>query len=97
MNQKIEVTNTSELYLKFLSDIQTVACRFESRITIQKGEVTVNAKNFEEILKLIGTKGTKLEITVEGKDAKKALAAICRLAEQNYLRLNHELLFQNNN
>ena len=56
MTSKITISNKSELYLKFLSDLQQVAIGFNSRITVQKGVVTVDAKSFMGILALIDAK-----------------------------------------
>ena len=59
---------------------------FGSRVTIQRedgGEV-VDAKSIMQLLMLAGTRGTRLKVMAEGKDAKTALKASGDLVESGF-------------
>ena len=96
MSEKMTISNNSKLYLNFLSELQRVAARFQSHISVRKGTAVADAKSFMEILGLIDAKGGQLEIIAEGEDAQVALGAIRNLAIQNYFKLNPESVHRHN-
>ena len=88
MKKTITILNNSKLYFKFLSEMQQTAVPFQSRITIQKGGITTDAKIFREILTLLDGEGPHLVVTAEGENTPAALEAIGQLAASNCLKLN---------
>jgi phosphocarrier protein HPr len=88
VRQKITILIKSKLYLRFLRELQSTASHFKSRVTIQKGEMVADAKSFMEVLSLIDSKGSRLEIVAEGEDAPRALETVRQLAEESLLKFN---------
>ena len=60
------------------------ASAFESQITVRNGDVEVDGKSIMQMMMLAATKGTKLEITAEGDDAKSACQAIKELVAAGF-------------
>lgn len=62
------------------------ACKYRSRILIEQGGKTVNAKSMMGILSLGATMGDKLALMIDGDDEEKALSAIAPLVGQMFAK-----------
>ena len=60
------------------------AKRFESDITVVRGEREANAKSILSVLTLGANQGAVVTIRAEGKDAAEALEALKALVESNF-------------
>ena len=80
MTQNITIPIKSGLHLWEMAELSRIATRFKSQIIVRKGRLLTDAKKFVEVLTLNEAKGTKLEITVQGEDAKEAILEIHRFA-----------------
>jgi phosphotransferase system HPr (HPr) family protein len=61
-----------------------LASRFDSDIMIEKDGNTVNAKSIMGIMMLAAACGSKLKISAEGDDCKKAVSALEKLIKDKF-------------
>ena len=83
-SEKVTLQNKLGLHLRAAAELVKVANKFKSQITAGRGMQNVNAKSLLGLMTLAASKGTELEFTAEGEDAKEALAALRHLIEQNF-------------
>ena len=79
VTEKLPVINKLGLHLRAAAELVKVANKFKSNLLIQHGVQNVNAKSLMGLMTLAAAKGTDLEFTIEGDDAKDALAALKQL------------------
>jgi len=79
VTEKLPVINKLGLHLRAAAELVKVANKFKSHILIQHGVQNVNAKSLMGLMTLAAAKGTDLEFTIEGDDAKDAMAALRQL------------------
>jgi len=60
------------------------AAAFRSAVSVRKGETEVDGKSIMQMMMLAATKGTTLDITVDGDDADAACDAISRLVSDGF-------------
>ncbi len=82
--QKAECVFTKRLRIKSRQGLHArpaalfvqVANRFKSKILIRKGRRQVDGKSIMGVLTLAAERGSSIEVTTEGSDAKEALHAL---------------------
>ena len=60
-----------------------IASKFDSKITVTKDEQEVNGKSIMGILMLAAEKGSEIQITAEGDDAKEAIDSLEELVSKD--------------
>jgi phosphocarrier protein len=60
------------------------AAAFKSTVTVRKGETEVDGKSIMQMMMLAATKGTILDITVDGDDADAACGALQELVADGF-------------
>ncbi len=61
------------------------ACsKFQSSVSLYKGEVKVNGKSMLGIMKIAASKGDKLKIEIDGADETAAFEALKQLVDTNF-------------
>jgi phosphocarrier protein len=82
----VTVVNKLGLHARPATLFQQTASRFEASITVRRMDQDdiVDGKSVMQIMMLAGTKGTKIEITADGKDAKQAVAALVDLVGSGF-------------
>jgi len=86
-NEKLPVINKLGLHLRAAAELVKLANKFKSQILIHHGSGgarNVNAKSLMGLMTLAAAKGTDLEFTVEGDDAKDAMAGIRQLLANKF-------------
>ena len=78
----VRIENKMGLHARPAMLLAELANKFNSDITIHKGEQAVNAKSIMEVLLLAAGKGTTLTIKAQGNDAQQAVDAIANLIEK---------------
>ena len=78
------VKNAHGLHARSGALLAKTANQFESDVTIEKNGQAVNGKSIMGILMLAASQNTVLTVTVEGNDARAALAAIEALFEAGF-------------
>ncbi len=81
---KVLVQHEAGLHARPASQFVKLAKEFSSNITVTSKGKTVNAKSIMLILTLGANKGTEIEVTAEGEDEQKAVAALVELVERNF-------------
>lgn len=81
VSKKTIIRNKTGIHLRPANLLSNVASSFESRISLKKGSVTVNAKSVLGLLSVGVGRNDEVEIICEGKDENEALERICRLIE----------------
>jgi len=84
LTEKILVINKLGLHLRAAAELVKVANKFKSHITITHGIQNVNAKSLMGLMTLAAAKGTELEFTTDGDDAKEAMAALKQLLADKF-------------
>ena len=83
-SENLTIVNKLGLHLRAAAELVKVANKFKSQIIIHHGVQNVNAKSLMGLMTLASAKGTELEFTAEGDDAKEALAALKALLAQKF-------------
>lgn len=76
VSKAFQVSGENGFHLRPISLLVELAGRFNSSITVSKGDVSVGARSVMELLLLGAQEGDVLEITAEGRDSAEALDAI---------------------
>ena len=82
----VTVVNKLGLHARPATLFQQTASTFEASITVRRVDQDdpVDGKSVMQMMMLAGTKGTKIEITADGKDAKQAIAALVDLVGSGF-------------
>ena len=78
------ITNRVGLHARPARLLVQTAAQFQSRIQIQCGEKTANARSILSVLKLGATQGNTLTIHAEGEDAEAASQALLGLIQRKF-------------
>jgi phosphocarrier protein HPr len=78
------IRNRLGLHARAAALVVKTANRFAAEITIEKDGVEVNGKSIMGILMLAASKGTKITVKVEGKDASQAMQTLGKLIEDKF-------------
>jgi phosphotransferase system HPr (HPr) family protein len=76
---QVIVTNRDGLHARPSVAIVNTVSNYQARVTIRKGDRTVDASSTIDLLSLGATQGTELVVTATGPDAVEVLEAIDRL------------------
>ncbi|MDD4910582.1 MAG: HPr family phosphocarrier protein [Candidatus Omnitrophica bacterium] len=83
LSRRIVIKNKQGLHARPAALFVQAANKYDSSIKVKKGGEEVNGKSIMGILMLAAEKGSRLEVTVEGEDADKALEELERLLTQD--------------
>lgn len=84
LEQRFIVSNKLGLHARPAALLVQAANSFQSDITIQKGKQRVNAKSIMGVMMLAAGPGSTVIVQITGFDARKAMAAIAKLFQQNF-------------
>ena len=76
IEKEIVIKNSQGLHARPAAMFVQIASKYNSQITIQKGEERVNGKSIMGILTLGAQKNSKVILGADGEDALEALAAL---------------------
>ena len=80
----ITVKHQTGLHARPAALFVQVASKFTSRIWVEMGSKKVNAKSIMGVMSLSVSKGDEVVLIADGKDEKKAMAAIQQLVDSNF-------------
>ena len=80
----ITVNHQTGLHARPAALFVQVASKFTSRIWVERGSKKVNAKSIMGVMSLSVSKGDEVVLIADGKDEKKAMAAITQLVNSNF-------------
>jgi len=78
------ITNKVGLHARPASLLVQTAAQFQSKIRVQFGDKTANAKSMLGVMKLGASQGDTILVRAEGEDAEQAIAALTDLARHNF-------------
>ncbi len=78
------ITNKVGLHARPASLLVQTAAQFQSKIRVQFGDKTANAKSMLGVMKLGASQGDTILVRAEGEDAEQAIAALTDLAHHNF-------------
>jgi len=84
ISEKVIITNKLGLHARASAKFVNKANEFASKIEVKKGDKIVNGKSIMGIMMLAASKGTELEILVEGEDENNAICAILALIDNKF-------------
>jgi len=79
----VEIVNDDGLHMRPAMLFVECANTFSSRVRICKDSQTVDGKSIMQITMLAATRGTKLKIVTEGRDAAQAAEALAAILQQS--------------
>ena len=80
----VKIVNQKGLHARASAKIVEAAARFQSRITVSKDGVSVDARSIMGLMMLAASSGSEIVIEAEGPDAAAALAALVALAKARF-------------
>lgn len=84
---EITICNKLGLHARATAKLVKLASSFESNIELEKDTQRVNAKSIMGVMMLAASKGTVLNLYVEGKDEAKATEAVVHLVKEGFEEL----------
>ncbi len=84
LRRQIIICNKLGLHARASTKLVNLAGRYGSKILLIRNDKTVNAKSIMGIMMLAASKGTEIELVVEGDDETDAMAAIVTLIENRF-------------
>ncbi len=82
--QTFTIRNRLGLHARAAALLVKTANRFSADVTVEKDGVEVNGKSIMGILMLAASKGTKITLKAEGKDAFQAMQTLGKLIENKF-------------
>jgi phosphocarrier protein len=82
--KELTVTNALGIHARPASMIVKAASQFSSTITIQKDDVSTDAKSIMGVMMLAAAKDAKIVVTADGKDEDEAIEALASLFARNF-------------
>lgn len=82
--QTFTIRNRLGLHARAAALLVKTANHFSSEVAIEKDGIEVNGKSIMGILMLAASKGSKITLKGEGKDAAEAIQALGRLIESKF-------------
>lgn len=82
--RQVMVTNKSGLHARPAAMFVTLASRFQSSVFVEKDGFSVNGKSIISVLSAGISKGTKINLIIEGDDEEIAERALVNLLKSNF-------------
>ena len=79
ISREITIINKLGLHARAAAKFVTLASSFKSEIQLARGERVVNGKSIMGVMMLAASKGTALNLIVEGADEEQALGELQQL------------------
>ena len=86
LESKVIIINHLGLHARAAAQLVRLASQFKSQIKLKRSDnsIIADAKSILSVLTLAASKGTELEIEVEGDDEQNALVAINEIFEKGF-------------
>ena len=84
LRQKITIINKLGLHARAAAKFVSCASAFSSRIQVGNDGKMVDGKSIMSIMMLAASRGTELDIEIDGRDEEEALMALTRLVENKF-------------
>ncbi|MFP4560883.1 MAG: HPr family phosphocarrier protein [Thiohalorhabdus sp.] len=84
IRRPLRIINKLGLHARAASKLVSLASAYDSEISLTRDGQTVSAKSIMGVMMLGASRGTELELTVEGPDEEAAADAINELVEDRF-------------
>ena len=84
LRQKITIINKLGLHARAAAKFVSCASAFSSRIQVGNDGKMVDGKSIMSIMMLAASRGTELDIEIDGRDEEEALMALTQLVENKF-------------
>ena len=84
ISRTIRISNRLGLHARAAARFVELASGYRARITIRRGEVSVDGKSILGILTLAAPRGSELELQVEGPDEREAVEGLVALVASRF-------------
>jgi len=81
---ELEIVNKYGLHARPAMQFVETANRYNSKIEVSNGVLTVDAKSIMSVMRLAATCGSSLTITIDGSDAAEAAEALAELVRSGF-------------
>ena len=80
----VVIINKLGLHARAAARFVETTTAFEAEVEVYSGDKTVNGKSIMGLMMLAAARGATVELTVRGRDEKKALMALVKLIEDRF-------------
>jgi phosphocarrier protein len=84
LRRRVRITNQRGLHARAAARLVRLASRFESEIIVAKDDTTVSGRSIMGLMMLAAGLGCEIEIHARGRDAARALTALCDLVDGRF-------------
>ncbi|MFA9459734.1 HPr family phosphocarrier protein [Thiohalorhabdus sp. Cl-TMA] len=84
IQRQLDIINKLGLHARAASKLVSLASSYESEVNLSRDGQTVSGKSIMGVMMLGASRGTELELTVEGPDEEAAAEAISELVEDRF-------------
>ena len=84
ITKKLEIKNKLGLHARAAALLVQTVNQFSAEVKISKDGQVVDGRSIMGVLTLAATKGSKIQVEAEGKDAEEALRAIEKLVDKKF-------------
>ena len=84
ISRRLTISNTKGLHARASAKLAALAETFDASITVSKEDICVDATSIMELLLLVASKGSEIDVVAEGDDAATAVDAIAALVESGF-------------
>lgn len=84
INKKIRIINKLGLHARAAAKLVHLASRFESESKLAKGDKIVNGKSIMGVMMLAASKGSEIELIIEGADEELAMESLVELINDRF-------------
>jgi len=84
VRRELEIRNQLGLHARAAAKFVRCAGRFGCKVSIVRGDMTVDGKSIMGVLLLAAPRGSTIEVIAEGEDEDMALAAIAELVGDKF-------------
>ena len=81
---EVEIVNKYGLHARPAMQFVEMANRYNSKIEVSNGALTVDAKSIMSVMRLAATCGSSLKITADGGDAEQAMKTLTELVRGGF-------------
>lgn len=84
IEKELKIANENGFHLRPASNFVRIASKFISNITVTKDGISINGKSILGLMSLSCERGSKILISVEGEDEKKAFRELEQLVHDKF-------------
>ena len=84
VTRTVRIANDLGIHLRAAGVLVQVAGRFHAEVWVERKGTRANGKSIMSVLSLAAGRGSQLEVSAEGADAREAVAAVVELIENNF-------------